>query len=203
MSKKSKFYNLENQVKEVNLTVDEYKELVTNRDPKDTPFDGKCNHEVEKRIKSVMSTITTRTPIYASDIEGTLFPETMKRWNINAFTSDDSLLHRMDKDEWIPGIHYSFVYIGSRGSLFSFHVEDQNLNSISFLHEGAPKIWYGASSEYSPRFEELMRQGTTDYEKCDMPMRHKTIFINRKLLEEAEFDIIEVCSCYISFLSYE
>lgn len=186
--------------KEVNLTIEEYKKLITSRDPSDKPFDVTCNYEIKKRYNSVWSSINkrasikTREPIYASDIEGTLFPETMKRWNLNRFTPNDSVLHEMNEDEWMKGIHYSFLYIGSKGSMFSFHVEDQNLNSISYLHEGAPKVWYGVPLEDSPQFEELVKKGTNDYTDCDKPMRHKSIFTNRKLLESAKFDITEVCS---------
>lgn len=192
-------YTLENTIteKQVPLTIEEYKELVMNEDPNDKPFNIECKHEIEKKMKSIWSTIKTRSPIYASDVEGSLFPETMKRWNINKFTSDDPLLHEMNEDEWMDGIHYSFLYVGSKGSLFSFHVEDQNLNSISYLHEGAPKVWYGVSAEFGPQFEDLMMKAKDPndmYAECDKPMRHKTIFIDRKLLENAEFNVTEVCS---------
>lgn len=101
------------------------------------------SHAIMKLIKDLtlfVPPLQHESSIYASDVEGTLFPETMKRWDINRFTSDDSVLHKMNEDECMKGIHWSFLNIGSRGSLFSFHVEDQNLNSISFLHEGVPKV---------------------------------------------------------------
>lgn len=43
------------------------------------------------------------------------------------------------------GIQTPYVYHGSAGSIFGFHVEDQNLLSINIQHSGAPKIWFGVT----------------------------------------------------------
>lgn len=41
----------------------------------------------------------------------------------------------------MPGIQKPYIYFGTTFSLFAFHLEDGNLNSINYLHEGAPKVW--------------------------------------------------------------
>lgn len=40
------------------------------------------------------------------------------------------------------GIQTPFTYIGMALSMAGFHLEDGNLPSILFLHDGKPKFWY-------------------------------------------------------------
>lgn len=42
----------------------------------------------------------------------------------------------------MAGIQSPFVYVGAPLTSFGFHLEDGDLNSINYLHEGDPKIWY-------------------------------------------------------------
>ena len=37
------------------------------------------------------------------------------------------------------------LYFGMLFSMFCWHVEDNYMYSVSYLHEGAPKTWYGVS----------------------------------------------------------
>lgn len=45
----------------------------------------------------------------------------------------------------MKGIQSPFVYFGGLWTLFGWHIEDGNLNSINYLHRGEPKIWYAPS----------------------------------------------------------
>ncbi len=41
----------------------------------------------------------------------------------------------------IPGVTDPFLYIGMLFATFAWHVEDHNLYSINFHHQGASKTW--------------------------------------------------------------
>jgi JmjC domain, hydroxylase len=59
----------------------------------------------------------------------------------------------------MPGINHSMFYIGQLFTRFCWHLEDANLNSISFLHEGsAEKIWYIIPPTSSNVFEAYASQ---------------------------------------------
>jgi len=49
------------------------------------------------------------------------------------------------------------LYIGMLFSSFCWHVEDNFLYSINYLHTGKPKRWYGVPSKAAENFENTMR----------------------------------------------
>lgn len=179
------------------ITLEEFQKLAAKNDFLDRVM---TEAQIAYRIKSFWTSLSKRAEngqkqkcsLYASDVKGSLFSKDLEVWNIDRFKPKESLIHKMKEDDWMEGIHRSYLYIGTRDSLFSFHVEDWNLNSISFLHCGAPKVWYAVAEKDGAAFEELCKQGLQDYVACDQPMRHKTVFINRKLLHHAEFNVTEI-----------
>jgi hypothetical protein len=48
---------------------------------------------------------------------------------------------------WMPGVHEPYLYFGRYKTFFGKHFENAKLNSISILHFGAPKVWYGIHSK--------------------------------------------------------
>jgi len=56
------------------------------------------------------------------------------------------------------GINTNFLYIGSRGSHFSCHVEDSLLQSTSYLQKGSNKFWFFFPAPERPRAERVMRE---------------------------------------------
>lgn len=71
-----------------------------------------------------------------------------------------------DSEEW-PGITNSYLYIGTRYSWFTFHVEDMNLNSISFNRRGASKVWDAIAEKDSDELEKLCKeQAKTAWNVC-------------------------------------
>lgn len=76
---------------------------------------------------------------YAIENDISLFAQQCKHWNLNRFTSKESLIHGHETE--MPGISRPYLYVGSRLSVFGLHQEDGNLNSINYNHCGSPKIW--------------------------------------------------------------
>jgi len=48
--------------------------------------------------------------------------------------------------EEIPGINTPYIYHGFKSSFFALHTGDYDLCSISYLHQGAPKYFFGMYS---------------------------------------------------------
>ena len=47
------------------------------------------------------------------------------------------------------------LYFGMLGAMFCCHVEDNHMYSTSYLHRGAPKLWYGIPPADADRFDEV------------------------------------------------
>jgi len=62
----------------------------------------------------------------------------------------------------ISGITIPMIYVGMCFSSFCWHNEDNYLYSINYLHQGAPKSWYGVPGSAAPNFERVMRQTVPD-----------------------------------------
>lgn len=140
-------------------------------------------------------------PVYATDVPGILMSSQIERWNINNFKHPDSLIHGMEPENWLAGVYTSYLYIGTQGTVFSFHVEDYNLNSISFNHYGAPKVWYGIPESYSAEFEKFCKGAFPKiYKGCSAPLRHKTLLVDRATLHKAKFRVYEAFHCEGMFI---
>jgi len=62
-------------------------------------------------------------------------------WNVNRLGTILDCLHD-DDHITIEGVNTPFLYFGMWKSSFAWHVEDMDLYSVNYLHEGAPKTWY-------------------------------------------------------------
>jgi len=56
------------------------------------------------------------------------------------------------------GINTNSLYIGSRGSYFSWHVENSLLQSTSYLQKGSYNFWFCIPAPERPRAECVMRE---------------------------------------------
>ncbi|OQS05345.1 histone demethylase [Thraustotheca clavata] len=82
-------------------------------------------------------------------------------WNLtNLPKLNGSLLQYLDED--IKGVMVPWIYVGMAFSTFCWHVEDHNFYSISYMHRGAPKTWYGVPGFAASKMEEVMRKLTPD-----------------------------------------
>lgn len=76
--------------------------------------------------------------MYGIDNEISLFGDKCKIWNLNKLSPRESSIHGQ---QLMRGINSSFLYIGAPLSMFGCHLEDGDLNSINYNHQGAPKMW--------------------------------------------------------------
>ena len=82
--------------------------------------------------------------LYSSDLEGTAFPDAgtygEHAWSLQKLANHERSLLRFVEYS-IPGVNTPMLYFGMLFSMFCWHVEDNYMYSISYLHEGAPKTW--------------------------------------------------------------
>jgi len=93
--------------------------------------------------------------VYGADIPGTIFQDYDHPWNVNLMTECLLRKHLPPDNATIPGVTSSMLYFGTWKSLFALHVEDMDLFSISYLHSGEPKRWYGGCPDDAHRIESL------------------------------------------------
>ncbi|XP_022729420.1 lysine-specific demethylase REF6-like [Durio zibethinus] len=77
-------------------------------------------------------------------------------WNMRAVSRAKGSLLRFMKEE-IPGVTSPMVYFAMLFSWFAWHAEDHDLHSLSYLHVGAGKTWYGVPRNAAVAFEEVVR----------------------------------------------
>lgn len=63
----------------------------------------------------------------------------------------DSLLRLLRGD--VPGVTSPMLQAGMLFTADSWHTEDHDLYAVSFLHTGAPKVWYGVPAPEAAAFE--------------------------------------------------
>lgn len=82
---------------------------------------------------------------------------TFAQWNLNTigYCPDGSLLG-LECAGNISGITMPWIYLGMLFASFAWHVEDNHLFSINYLHQGAPKSWYGCGTTDADKFDEVL-----------------------------------------------
>lgn len=79
------------------------------------------------------------------------------------------------------------------GSVFPWHVEDANFYSISYLHEGHPKVWYALPPEQGPEFEKFMEKSyPTSFRKCAQFIQHKQCVTDPNILRNENIRVTKV-----------
>ncbi|KAJ2963083.1 hypothetical protein NQZ79_g1861 [Umbelopsis isabellina] len=122
--------------------------------------------------------LTFTQPMYGADMQGTLFDDSTKSWNVNHL---DNILNRIGVE--LPGVNTAYLYFGQWKATFAWHVEDMDLYSINYLHFGAPKQWYAIQSDYRKRFETVMQNiFSPAYKTCSEFLRHKTFIASPTVL---------------------
>ncbi|GAV52504.1 hypothetical protein ZYGR_0AG04950 [Zygosaccharomyces rouxii] len=138
----------------------------------------------EERLNSLENyywkTLNFTTPMYGADTLGSVFPEDLDVWNVSKLPN---LLDHMD--EKVPGVNNSYLYAGLWKASYPWHLEDQDLYSINYIHFGAPKQWYTIPQEDHEKFYRFMKdQFPLDSQKCSEFLRHKVYLASPKLLAQ-------------------
>ncbi|KAI0461052.1 hypothetical protein LJB42_001382 [Komagataella kurtzmanii] len=127
-------------------------------------------------------------PLYAADSLGSLFPKNLKTWNVSSLPN---LLDYLP--EKIPGVNDSYLYAGLWKATFSWHLEDQDLHSINYIHFGAPKKWYSIPQDQHREFYQLMSNTYPDDAKhCPEFLRHKTFLVDPKYIRSNGITVNEI-----------
>lgn len=157
-----------------------------------TPLSGTLDEQIRYYFESLKS--GGHVAEYGDDVNATGFSEGTA-WGLNAF--NDCLLNIANKGKNLEGITTPYLYFGFGGSSFALHVEDQLLNSCSYLHRGGNKIWFFVPIEY---YERLSKFFTEDCEKCENHLRHKNKIVDPDLLREEGFPVYEAVQAEGEFI---
>ena len=117
------------------------------KNTKSTNLD-KRSSTIEDFEEDFWSNLDNSSPLYGSDVRGSLFTDEDRadQWDLRKL---DSCLKDGMGDHVLDGINFPYLYFGSYRTMFAWHVEDYNMASINFQHYGSPKIWYGISRKVS------------------------------------------------------
>lgn len=130
--------------------------------------------------KTYWRSLTYAEPMYGADMLGSLFPKTLKSWNVAHLPN---LLDLMDAK--LPGVNDAYLYAGLWKATFAWHLEDQDLYSINYNHFGAPKQWYSIPQDECDNFFKLMKDTFSDeWKNCNEFLRHKTFLVSPQYLSK-------------------
>lgn len=125
-------------------------------------------------------TLSFSTPFYGADSRGSLFSDNCKTWNVAHLPN---LLDNLP--ETLPGVNDAYLYGGLWKATFSWHLEDQDLHSINYIHFGAPKQWYSISQSQHQKFYKVMSDiFAEDHNACKEFLRHKTFLVSPQVLSK-------------------
>eukprot|EP00939_MAST-03C_sp_MAST-3C-sp1_P002788 g2788.t1 len=131
---------------------------------------------------------TAEPHIYGADVDESLFRRNRKAcgkgWDLSRL---DSVLRKgltQSERNALKGVATPSLYCGLWGSAFAWHTEDKELNSVNYIHYGAPKVWYSVSPANARRFEALARSlFASEAVMCPEFLRHKCSLISPRLIQ--------------------
>ncbi|NWT03693.1 KDM4C demethylase, partial [Mionectes macconnelli] len=159
------------------MTVKEFKQLANSnkyRTPRYTDYE-----DLERKY---WRNLTFVAPIYGADINGSIYDEGIKEWNIAHL---NTILDVVEEECGISieGVNTPYLYFGMWKTTFVWHTEDMDLYSINYLHFGEPK--YAVPPEHGKRLERLAqgRFFPSSSQGCDAFLRHKITLISPSILK--------------------
>lgn len=124
---------------------------------------------------------------YGADQVGTLFgSDRADGWGLGCL---ESILHTGMPP--LGGITKPMLYFGTWRAVFAWHTEDCELNSVNFLHFGAPKIWYAVPPKHASKLEAMARVYYAEEARhCSEFLRHKNILLSPTQLMRAGVPVV-------------
>ncbi|KAF8263606.1 JmjC domain, hydroxylase-domain-containing protein, partial [Lactarius quietus] len=122
--------------------------------------------------------------MYGADMEGSLFTDQTKSWNVAHLPS---LLSRLlpSSSNGLPGVNTPYLYFGMWRATFAWHVEDMDLFSINYIHFGAGKFWYAVPQARASALEQTMKGHFPEPSRCPQFLRHKSYLASPMMLAKA------------------
>ncbi|XP_003742371.1 lysine-specific demethylase 4E-like, partial [Galendromus occidentalis] len=128
-------------------------------------------------------------PLYGADVDASLLHKDSESFNLRNLGTILDL-----EEKTILGVTTPYLYFGTWLSTFPWHVEDKNLYSINFLHQGEAKFWYGVSAGFGKRFEQVVSKLLPDqHENCAAFLRHKSTVVAPEILEARGIPVVRAC----------
>ncbi len=140
--------------------------------------DSKVGEKIQKYYNILDEASLKAQYIFVENGKGLSSETLMDSWNLGSLKTIllDSLKKKGDK---IPGVTSPYSYLGYEFSIFPWHCEDANLFAISFLHKGAPKVWFAVPRNGKEKFEKEMETLYPDLAKeCEGFLSHKYCVVN-------------------------
>lgn len=158
-------------------------------------YEIKSDSEIEDLVSKWIDN-DQNTSEYSLNNSTSLFNDKIKHFNLSKLTKNHSLIHDQKFVKPLEGITTPFVYIGLFMTFFGFHLEDANLNSINYLHRGAPKVWYFVPESENSKLEKLVNRlaKTVGNITCSNIARHKDLMIPPSVLRRIKSAIIALCN---------
>lgn len=139
----------------------------------------------EELEKVYWRSLTYAEPMYGADTLGSLFPDDFGPWNVAHLPN---ILDLMDLR--LPGVNDAYLYAGLWKATFAWHLEDQDLYSINYIHFGAPKQWYLVPQSQEKAFFEVMKQEYhEDFSSCSEFLRHKEYMVLPEFLKRKGIEV--------------
>lgn len=97
-------------------------------------------------------------------------------WNLNNTpVAEGSVFKYINTN--ISGMIIPWMYVGMCFSTFCWHNEDHWTYSISYLHHGEPKTWYGVPGSYAEAFERSMKRMAPNLFESQPDLLHQLVTI--------------------------
>lgn len=98
-------------------------------------------------------------------------------------------------EERIPGITNSFMYIGTKCSIFQLHREDINLYAVNQVLWGYPKSWYCIAEQYTKKVYKCLDVLIDNEDGCNNSIQHKNIYVDANYLLKMNIPVYYIESC--------